>query len=478
MASIRQRLQHAWNAFRNNRDPTDDIGAVYNRTSPMGIGYASSTRPDRARLTRGKERSIITAIYNRIAVDTAAVKIKHVKVNENGRYKETMKSGLNDCLTIDANTDQTGRQLIQDAVFSMCDEGCIALVPVDTDINPNITGGYDILSIRVAKITQWYPDSVRCLVYNEQKGIKEEVVLPKKIVSIVENPFYAVMNEPSSTLQRLLRKLILKDMLDEKTGANKLDMIVQLPYTIKTDMRMAEAEKRKKKIEEQLTTGNLGIAYIDATEKITQLNRPIENNLLEQIRDLTEQLYGQLGITADILNGTADEKVMLNYYNRTIEPILAAICDEMKRKFLTKTGRTQGQSIMYFQDHFKLVPVNNIADIADKFTRNEILTANEIRSIIGLLPSEDPKADELRNSNMPQPGEPGSDQAAPPEEVDPEELEEAKQVLLKAGLTEQDLSDLQDYEIVELAEKYQNGTLDEEEEEESPPGNSPAPSSG
>lgn len=480
MASIMQRLQHAWNAFRNNRDPTSDMRAVYSNPSPMGIGYASSTRPDRVRLTRGKERSIVTAIYNRIAVDTAAVKIKHVKVNENGRYKETMKSGLNDCLTIEANMDQTGRQLIQDTVFSMLDEGCVAIVPVDTDINPELSGGYDILSLRVAKITQWYPEQVKCLVYNEFKGIKEEVVLSKRVVAIIENPFYAVMNEPSSTLQRLLRKLILKDMIDEKSGANKLDLIVQLPYTIKTEMRMAEAEKRKKKIEEQLTTGNLGVAYIDATEKITQLNRPVENNLLEQIRDLTEQLYGQLGLTVDIINGTADEKVMLNYYNRTIEPILAAICDEMKRKFLTKTGRTQGQSIMYFQDHFKLVPVNNIADIADKFTRNEILTANEVRSIIGMLPSEDPKADELRNSNMPQPGEPGSDQPAEElnEEVDPEELEQARKELLDAGLTEEDLSELQDYEIVELAEKYKNGTLEDEEEEEPPPGNSSTPNSG
>lgn len=477
MASIMQRLQHAWNAFRNNRDPTDDLKAVYGSSAdPITVGYASSTRPDRARLTRGKERSIISAIYNRIAVDAAAVKIKHVKADKNGRYEETMKSGLNECLTLSANTDQTGRQFIQDAVFSMLDEGCIALVPVDTDINPKLSGGYDILSMRTAKINQWYPDSVRVSLYNEAKGMREDIVLPKSIVSIVENPFYAVMNEPNSTLQRLLRKLILKDMLDEKTGSNKLDMIVQLPYTIKTEQRMAEAEKRKQKIEEQLTTGKLGIAYIDATEKITQLNRPLENNLLEQIRDLTNQLYGQLGITAEIMNGTADEKTMLNYYNRTIEPILAAICDEMKRKFLTKTGRTQGQSIMYFQDHFKLVPVNNIADIADKFTRNEILTANEVRSIIGLLPSDDPKADELRNSNMPQPNE-GGEGEAPPEEVDPEELEEAKDTLLKAGLTEEDLSELSDQEIVELAEKYKNNDLDEEEEE-TPPGNSPTPESG
>ncbi len=467
MASFGKRLQHAWNAFRNNRDPTEMTGAVYNQ-DPISIRYANSMRPDRIRLTRGKDRSIVTAIYNRIAVDVAAVKIKHVRVNENGRYLETIFSGLNECLTLDANLDQTGRQLIQDAVMSMFDEGCVALVPVDTDINPTVSGGYDVQSIRTAKVTQWYPDAVRVLVYNEKKGIREEVVLPKRVVAIVENPFYAVMNEPSSTLQRLLRKLMLKDIVDESTGNSKLDMVVQLPYTIKTEMRMAEAEKRRKKIEEQLTDSKFGIAYIDAAEKITQLNRPLENNLLEQIRDLKDELYGQLGLTAEIINGTADEKVMLNYYNRTIEPILAALCDEMKRKFLTKTGRTQGQSIMFFQDHFKLVPVNNIADIADKFTRNEIMTANEIRSVIGMLPSEDPKADELRNSNMPQ-------QEQPPAEVDPEELEEARKTLLDAGLTEKDLADLSDEEVVELAERYRNNDLDEEEEEPaSGPGNEAA----
>ena len=480
MASFGKRLQHAWNAFRNNRDPTENVGAVYNTSqiSPIMIGYTSSTRPDRMRFTRGKDKSIISAIYNRIAVDAAAVKIKHVKVDANGRYKETMKSGLNECLTLEANIDQTGRQFIQDAVMSMLDEGCVALVPTDTDINPNISGGYDILSLRTAKITQWAPTSVKVQLYNEQKGIREEIVVPKNIVAIIENPFYAVMNEPSSTLQRLLRKLALKDMIDEKSGANKLDMIVQLPYSIKTDMRMAEAEKRKKKLEEQLVDSQYGIGYIDATEKITQLNRPIENNLLEQIRDLTEQLYGQLGLTADIINGTADEKVMLNYNNRTIEPIVAAICDEIKRKFLTKTGRTQGQSIMFFQDHFKLVPVNNIADIADKFTRNEIMTSNEIRSVIGMLPSDDPKADELRNSNMPQPNEGGSGEE-PPEEVDPEELEEAKKTLLDAGLTEDDLKGLSDAEIVELAERYRNNELDEEEaEEEAPQNQQPSEESG
>ena len=467
MASIRQRLQHAWNAFRNNRDPTEEIGAVYNGASitPIG-GYASSMRPDRFRLTRGKERSIITAIYNRIAVDAAAVKIQHVKLDENDRYKETMKSEFNSCLTLSANTDQTGRQLIQDAVLSMFDEGCVALVPVDTDINPKISGGYDILSIRTGKITQWYPEAVRILLYNEQKGAKEEVTLPKAMVAIVENPFYAVMNEPSSTLQRLLRKLVLKDMIDEQTGANKLDLIFQLPYSIKTEMRMAEAEKRKKKIEEQLVDSKYGIAYIDATEKITQLNRPIENTLLEQIRDLTQQLYSQLGLTAEIMNGTADEKAMLNYYNRLIEPILSAICDEMKRKFLTKTGRTQGQSVMYFQDHFKLATIDKIADLGDKMIRNEIMTANEMRSKIGLPPVDDPAADKLRNPNMPQSEDSGEQ---PDEPVDPEELEEAKKTLLDAGLTEKDLSELSDAEVVELAERYKNNELDEEEGEEAAP---------
>ena len=476
MASLMNRLQHAWEAFRNNRDPTDYMGAVYTMPDTVNIGYASGSRPDRMRLTRGKERSIVTAIYNRIAVDTAAVKLRHVRVNKDERYEETIFSGLNECLTLSANTDQTGRQLIQDAVMSMFDEGCVALVPIETDIDPTVQGGFDITSIRTGKITQWFPDAVRILVYNEWKGIKEEITLPKKMVAIIENPFYAVMNEPNSTLQRLLRKLILKDMIDENTGASKLDMLIQLPYTIKTDTRMAEAEKRKKKIEEQLTESKYGIAYIDATEKVTQLNRPLENNLLEQIRDLTDQLYAQLGLTAEIINGTADEKAMLNYYNRVIGPILTALCEEMRRKWLTKKGRTQGQSIMYFQDHFKLVPVNNIADIADKFTRNEIMTANEIRSVIGMMPSNDPKADELRNSNMPQQDDvpPIQEQEEP---VDPQELEEARNVLLEAGLTEEDLNELTDEEIVELAERYKNNDL-EDEDEGAPPGSSPTPNSG
>lgn len=461
MPSFGKRLQHAWNAFRNNRDPTEQS------IPPSIFRYSSSNRPDRPRLTRGNERSIVTAIYNRIAVDTAAVQIRHVRLDDNERYTETIHSGLNNCLTLDANMDQTGRQLIQDAVMSMFDEGCVAIVPIDTDFNPKLTGGYDILSMRTGKITQWMPEDVKVLIFNEQKGIKEEVVVPKRMTAIVENPFYAVMNEPSSTLQRLIRKLNLKDRIDEMSGSDRLDMIIQLPYTIKTESRQVEAEKRRRKIADQLKDSNgMGIAYTDATEKIVQLNRPIENNLLEQIRDLTEQLYGQLGLTAEIINGTADEKVMLNYYNRTIEPILTALCDEMSRKFLTKTARTQKQSIMFFQDHFKLVPVNNIADIADKFTRNEILTANEIRSILGIKPSDDPKADELRNSNMPiQDQEPAAQ--AP---VDPAELEQARKILLDAGLNEQDLSELSDYEIVELAENYKNGTLEEEAEEPAPTG--------
>lgn len=458
MPSFGKRLQHAWNAFRNNRDPTEaDVRAVV-------AGYATSNRPDRPRLTRGNERSIITAIYNRIAVDAASVQIRHARLDENERYVETIPSGLNNCLTLDANIDQTGRQFIQDAVMSMLDEGCVAIVPTDTDYNPNITGGYDVLSLRTGKVTQWRPDSVKVLLYNESKGYREEIVVPKKTVAIVENPFYAVMNEPSSTLQRLIRKLNLKDQIDEQTGSNKLDMIIQLPYTIKTESRQIEADKRLRKIEEQLSKGKYGIAYTDATEKVTQLNRSLENNLLEQIRDLTEQLYGQLGLTSDIINGTADEKTMLNYYNRTIEPILSALCDEMQRKFLTKTARTQRQTILFFQDHFKLVPVNNIADIADKFTRNEILTANEIRSILGIKPSDDPKADELRNSNMPIQDQEGP--GIPMEEpVDPQELEEARATLLEAGLTKKDLSELSDAEIVDLARKYKDGTLEEEEPE-------------
>lgn len=475
MPKFSERLAHAWNAFRNNRDPTE-----LNQTT-TNLGYSSFNRPDRMRFSRGHDRSIVTAAYNRIAVDVASVDIKHVKLDENGRYIETIKSGLNECLTINANVDQTGRQFIQDIVMSMFDEGCVAVVPTDTDLNPRLTGGYDILSMRVGKITSWYPDSVKVLLYNEQVGRKDEIVVPKSTTAIIENPFYSIMNEPNSTMQRLIRKLNLLDLTDEQNSSGKLDLIIQLPYTVRTEQRMMEAERRRKKIEEQLTTSKYGIAYADATEKITQLNRSIENNLKEQVDSFTAMLYSQLGIPMEVFNGTADEKTMLNYWNRTIEPILNAICEEMMRKFLTKTARTQHQSIKYFQDHFKLVPVNNIADMADKFTRNEILTANEIRSILGIKPSDDPKADELRNSNMPiQDREEGQEAASDEEPVDPKKAQEARQTLLDAGLNESDLEDLDDGEIVDLAEEYENGTLgndegsDEQEdaensEEEEPP---------
>lgn len=450
MPKFTERLAHAWNAFRNNRDPTENL------TNTVGLGYSSSYRPDRPRFSRGYDRSIVTAAYNRIAVDVANVNIRHVRLDENGRYKETIKSGLNNCLSVEANVDQTGRQLIQDIVISMFDEGCVAVVPVDTDLNPKMTGGFDILSLRTGKITSWYPDSVKVLLYNEAKGRKEEVIVPKKSTAIIENPFYAVMNEPNSMLQRVIRKLQLLDMTDEQNSSGKLDLIIQLPYTVRTEQRMIEAERRRKKIEEQLTTSKYGIAYADATEKITQLNRSIENNLKEQVDSFTTMLYSQLGIPMEVFNGIADEKTRLCYFNSTIEPILSAIVEEFIRKFLTKTARTKMESIMFFQDHFKLVPVNNIADIADKFTRNEILTANEIRSILGIKPSDDPKADELRNSNMPiQDRDPAVAEAEEP--VDPEDVKEARQTLLDAGLDESDLVDLTDHEIIDLRDEYESG---------------------
>lgn len=454
MPSFKERLAHAWNAFRNNRDPTELL------SQPASLGYSSSYRPDRMRFSRGHDRSIVTAAYNRIAVDVASVDIRHVRLDENGRYVETIKSGLNNCLTLDANMDQTGRQFIQDVVMSMFDEGCVAIVPTDTDLNPRLTGGYDILSLRTGKITAWYPDSVKVLLFNEKVGRKEEIIVPKSTTAIIENPFYAVMNEPNSTLQRIIRKLNLLDMTDEQNSSGKLDLIIQLPYTVRTEQRMLEAEKRRKKIEEQLTSSKYGIAYADATEKITQLNRSIENNFKEQVDSFITMFYSQMGIPMEIFNGTADEKITLNYRNRTIEPILNAIVEEMQRKFLTKTARTKHQSIMFFQDHFKLVPVNNIADMADKFTRNEILTANEIRSILGIKPSDDPKADELRNSNMPiQDREPEGEDVP----VDPEELKEARQMLLDAGLDESDLEGLGDSEIMDLADEYQSENDDNSE---------------
>ena len=392
------RLQHGWNAFMN-KDPTRG----YYDTGP---GY--SYRPDRPRLTRGNERTIVTSIFNRIALDVAALNITHCKVDENGRYVSSIDSSLNNCLNLEANLDQTGRAFIQDVVISMFDEGCVAVVPVDTSIDPEISGSYNIESMRTGKILEWYPKHVKVRVYNENTGIKEDIKLPKSSISIIENPLFAVVNEPNSTLQRLMRKLALLDVVDEQTSAGKLDMIIQLPYTIKSEARRTQAEARRKDIEMQLTNTKYGIAYVDATEKITQLNRPLENNLMKQIEYLTNMLYSQLGITQTILDGTADEQTLLNYHSRTIEPIASAIVDEMKRKFLTKTARTQKQTITFFRDPFKLVPVNNIADIADKFTRNEVLTSNEIRQIIGFKPSSDPKADELRNSNLNHPDENGN----------------------------------------------------------------------
>ena len=389
--SFLSRLKHAWNAFTNNKDPTpkyQDIGASY------------YYRPDRQRFTGGNERTIVTSVYNRIALDAAAVEIKHVRLDENGRYLETIDSGINRCLNEEANIDQTGRAFIQDVVMSMLDEGCVAIVPVDTTFNPNITNSYDVQSMRVGKILQRYPNHIQVRVYNEKTGNKEDIIVPKNMVGIIENPLYAVINEPNSTMQRLIRKLSLLDAVDEQSGSGKLDLIIQLPYTIKTEARRQQAEARRKEIEVQLTNSKYGIAYTDGTERITQLNRPIENNLMKQIEYLTSMLYSQLGITQSILDGTADEKTMLNYYSRSIEPIISAIVDELKRKFLTRTARSQLQSFLFFRDPFKLVPITEIATIADTFTRNEILSSNEVRQLIGIKPSSDPKADQLRNSNL------------------------------------------------------------------------------
>lgn len=389
------RLQHGFNAFMN-KDPTPTY---------REYGSSYSYRPDRPRLTRGNERSIVTAIYNRIALDVASINIRHCKLDDNGRYLEDIKSSLNNCLNLEANIDQTGRAFIQDAVISMLDEGVVALVPVDTDIDPMDTDSYNILTLRTGKITQWYPSHVKVQVYNDRTGEKEEIVLSKRKVAIVENPLYAVINEPNSTMQRLIRKLSLLDFVDEQSSVGKLDLIIQLPYVIKSEARRNEAERRRKDIEMQLSGSKYGIAYTDGTERITQLNRPLENNLLKQIEYLTNMLYSQIGFHQTILDGTADEKTMLNYNNRIIEPIISALIDEMKRTFLTKTARTRNQTILFFRDPFKLVPVNDIAEIADKFTRNEIMTSNEIRQIVGMKPSNDPKADELRNSNINHPDE-------------------------------------------------------------------------
>lgn len=389
--NLSTRLAHAWNAF-TSRDPTQYI--------ITGPGY--SLRPDRPRLSRGNEKSIATSIFNRIALDVSSVNIKHCRLDKNGRYVEDIDSGLNNCLNLEANKDQTGRAFIQDVVLSMLDEGCVALVPVETTIDPKSSNSYQIDSMRTGKITEWYPDMVRVRLYNDRTGEKEEILLPKNQVAIIENPLYAVVNEYNSTMQRLIRKLSLLDVTDEQTASGKLDLIIQLPYVIKTEARREQVERRRKDIINQLAGSQYGIAYTDGTEKITQLNRSLENNLLKQVEYLTNMVYSQLGITQSVLDGTADEKTMLNYMNRTVEPIISAIVDELKRKFLTKTARSQLQSIVYFRDPFRLVPVNDIAEIADKFTRNEIMTSNEIRQIVGMQPSKDPKADELVNSNISQ----------------------------------------------------------------------------
>ena len=395
--TIGSRLKHAWNAF-TNKDPT-----------PYYSSYGGgSSRPDRPRLHGGNERSIVTSVYNRIAMDAAAVSIRHIRTDDNNQFLETINSGLNTCFNLEANIDQTGRLFLQDAVMSMLDEGCVALVPIDTTMNPLLTNSYDIQTMRTAKILQWTPTHVQVRVYNDKTGLKEDVYVAKSTVAIIENPLYAVINEPNSTMQRLIRKLNLLDSIDEQSSYGKLDLIMQLPYVIKTEARQQQAEKRMKDIEQQLSGSKYGIAYTDGTEKITQLNRPIGNNLMGQIEYLTSMLYSQLGITQSILDGTADERTMLNYHNRTIEPIVSSITDESKRKFLTKTARSQNQSITFFRDPFKLVPVNDLSEIADKFTRNEILSSNEVRQIIGMKPSADPKADELRNKNLTTPVDPNA----------------------------------------------------------------------
>ena len=413
------RLKHAWNAFMN-RDPPSYI------YQDLGMSY--SYRPDRLRLTGGNERSIVASVYNRIAMDCAAINIEHVRLDDNGRYLESIDSGLNSCLKLSANKDQTARAFIQDIVLSMFDEGCVAVVPVDTTINPKVSGSYDILSMRTAKIVQWYPEHVRVRLYNDISGKTEEITMPKSAVAIIENPLYAVMNERNSTVARLNHKLNLLDAVDEQSSAGKLDLIISLPYQIKTEARRLQAENRRKDIETQLAGSKYGIAYTDGTEHITQLNRPVENNLMTQVEYLTKLFYSQLGITESVMDGTADEKTMQNYLTRSIEPVVSAITDSFRWKFLTKTARTQGQSIMFFREPFKLVPVNTLADIADKFTRNEIMSSNELRQIIGMKPSSDPAADELRNKNLNQsPEEAAARAQASPEAFTEETIKEENQ---------------------------------------------------
>lgn len=438
MPSFSDRLQHAWNAFMN-RDPTPQ----YFQNGE--VSYSSSYNPSHIRLSRGNERTIVTSIYNRIAVDAAQIKFRHVKLDNNGYFIKEMDSSLNYCLTISANKDQTGRAFIQDVVMSMFDEGYIAIVPVDTTINPE-RGAFDIDSMRTGKIVEWRPDHVKINVYNDRTGNRQDVWFAKKNVAIIENPLYSIMNEPNSTLQRLIRKLVLLDSVDEQTNSNKLNMIIQLPYSVNTQLKKQQAEQRRKDIEMQLTTSKYGIAYSDATEKITQLNRPLENNLLEQIKNLTDTLYGQLGITDAILNGSADEQTMMNYYSRTVEPIVSAIADEMRRKFLSKTAVTQHQSIAFFRDPFKLVPTSKLAELADKFTRNEIMSSNEFRQVVGLLPVDDPRANELSNKNINRANgetfantmgeQPADQEGVPIESLSPEEMSQLQPVEEEAPVAE------------------------------------------
>jgi hypothetical protein len=410
-SSIGQRLKKAWNAFFNQNNSINPYDS--------SVGYYS--KPDRVRLTRGNERSIVTSIINRIAMDVASINIKHCRLDDQDRFQSVIEdSGIHNCFNVEANMDQTGRAFLQDAVISMLDNGVVVLVPVDTSVDPNVNNSYDILTMRTGRVIQWYPNSVRVSVYNDKTGHREEITILKKNVAIIENPLYAIMNEPNSTLQRLIRKLLLLDTIDEQNSSGKLDLIIQLPYVVKSELRKQQANERRAEIERQLRGSKYGIAYTDGTEKITQLNRPVENNLMKQIEYLTSMLYSQLGISQAVLEGTADDNVMNNYYTRTIEPIISAIVDEMNRKFLTKTARSQKQRILFFRDPFKLIPVTQIADIADKFTRNEILTSNEIRQIVGRTPSNDPKADQLVNANISQPKdrEFGNEDEIPPETND------------------------------------------------------------
>lgn len=451
------KLKHAWNAFFN-RDPTEQ-----HTQEVISAQYGSYQRPDRRPIPRANEQSIVTSVYNRIAMDAAAIQIKHVRLDVDGRFIDIIDSGLNNCLSLEANVDQTGRAFIQDVAMSLMDEGCVAIIPTDTTISPNITGGYDIDKIRTGKIIEWFPTQIKVNVYNEKIGRREDIIISKTAVCIIENPLYSIMNEPNSTMQRLIRKLRLLDIVDEQSSAGKLDLIIQLPYTIKTEARRQQANQRKEDIEQQLAGSKYGIAYTDGTEKVTQLNRPIENNLMSQVEYLTTMLYSQLGITQAVLDGTADEKTMLNYYNRTIEPIVSAIADEMKRKFLTKTARTQKQSILFFRDPFRLVPVNDLSEMADKFTRNEIMSTNEIRQIIGMKPSNDPDADALRNKNINQMPNSGSDDLLGDEgleSLDSDKMtsEEADEALRELDEYDSQLDDLEnelyDGEVKHYASPY------------------------